>query len=96
MPSKTNATKRERQKYTDRKKRDKLFTNILGETLRGQGKDIPSLDIVVVHVRVGDAMTRDNCWELPPCHYSNRSICVYPISWYDTVVQEIRQHDPRG
>ena len=35
-----STTKRDREKYKDRKKREKLFTDILGETLRGQGKDI--------------------------------------------------------
>ena len=87
VPSTTN---RERQKYKNRKKREKLFTEILGETLRGQGKDIPSSDTVVVHVRLSDVLTRDNCWELPPCRFKSLGLYVYPISWYDTVVQEIR------
>ena len=88
MPS---TTKRDREKYKDRKKREKLFTDILGETLRGQGKDIPSSDTVVVHVRLSDVLTRDNCWELPPCRFKSlRGIYAYPISWYDAVVQEIR------
>jgi hypothetical protein len=87
VPSKT---KQERQKYTARKKREKLFTDILGETLRGQGKDIPSADTVVVHVRLSDVLTRDNCGELPPCKMGRLGIYAYPFSWYDTVVQEIR------
>jgi hypothetical protein len=87
-------TKRDREKYKDRRQREKIFTDILGETVRGQGKDIPSLDTVVVHVRLSDVLTRDNCWDVPPCVWrglnGSRRIYVYPISWYDTVVQEIR------
>jgi hypothetical protein len=89
VPSKT---KRDRKKYKDRRKRERIFTDILGETLRGQGTDIPSSDTVVVHVRLSDVLTRDNCWELPPCRYNSKKWGLYanPFSWYDTVVQEIR------
>ena len=42
-------------------------------------------------MRLSDVLTRDNCWELPPCRFKSlRGIYAYPISWYDTVVQEIR------
>jgi hypothetical protein len=87
-----STTEPERQKYTDRRERERLFTNILGETLRGEGTDIPSPDTVVVHVRLSDVLTRDNCWELPPCRYNSEKwgLYAYPFSWYDTVVQEIR------
>ena len=89
VPSKT---KPERPKYTDRREREKIFTDILNETLRGQGTDIPSSDSVVVHVRLSDVLTRNNCWELPPCRYNSEKwgLYAYPFSWYDTVVQEIR------
>jgi hypothetical protein len=87
----SSKTKRDREKYKDRRQREKIFTDILGQTLRGQGKDIPSSDTVVVHVRLSDVLTRDNCWDLPPCRYKGlRGLYAYPISWYDTVVQEIR------
>ena len=87
-----STTEPERQKYTDRRERERLFTNILGETLRGEGTDIPSPDTVVVHVRLSDVLTRDNCWELPPCRYNSEKwgLYTYPFSWYDTVIQEIR------
>jgi hypothetical protein len=90
----SSQTKRDREIYKDRRQREKIFTDILVETVRGQGKDIPSSDTVVVHVRLSDVLTRDNCWDLPPCVWRGlngaRRIYVYPISWYDTVVQEIR------
>jgi hypothetical protein len=60
--------------------------------LRGrEGTDIPSPDTVVVHVRLSDVLTRDNCWELPPCRCNSEKwgLYAYPFSWYDTVMQEI-------
>ena len=60
------------------------------------GGDKPLPNTTVVHLRLGDTMSRDDCWEEPPCTTLGRWIHVYPFNWYDEVVREIRKSAGAG
>lgn len=81
--------------YIDSTQRDMVFYQTVAGVLQDPGGDTPSENTVVVHVRLSDALTRDNCWTLPPCTYAGR-LYVYPLTWYDKVVQDIRNAFPQG
>ena len=82
-------------RYIDSAQRDTVFYQIVAGVLQDPDGETPSENTVVVHVRLSDALTRDNCWGLPPCMYAGR-LYVYPLTWYDKVVQDIRNAFPQG
>eukprot|EP00802_Teleaulax_amphioxeia_P014364 Tamp_14428.p1 GENE.Tamp_14428~~Tamp_14428.p1 ORF type:complete len:354 (+),score=23.61 Tamp_14428:217-1278(+) len=78
----------------------------LGDIVARREGDTPANGTVVVHVRLGDVLidhddeTRQDCWREPPCTVkwteNHQHVYVYPISRYQTVVQEIRQTPGAG
>ena len=80
----------------DSTQRDMVFDQIVTEILRVPGGDIPSQNTVVVHVRLSDVLTRDDCWALPPCRHIKGRVYAYPFLWYDTVVLDIRNAFRQG
>jgi len=57
--------------------------------------DRPLETTIVVHVRLSDMLTRDDCQDEPPCLMSLR-LSVYPFSWYDDVIKKILQTPGAG
>ena len=77
---------------------------VLLETVREISKrstrDTPSSDTVIVHVRLSDVLTRDDCWSLPPCVFHGernwKHVYAYPLVWYDDVVRNLNATRAHG
>ena len=77
---------------------------VLLETVREISKrstrDTPSSDTVIVHVRLSDVLTRDDCWSLPPCEFVGannfKKVYAYPLVWYDDVVRNLKAARAHG
>lgn len=91
----TNETFCDNIQYMDRTQRDVIFFKLATDILQNIDGNAPLQNSVVVHVRLSDALTRDDCWLSPPCTYAGR-LYAYPLTWYDKVVQDIHETFGKG